>query len=69
MEGYLGQVCRSRSWVKCQGHEVKNVYWEVSLTSESIVMMDLPKKKTREYDVGCFQSMCSFIISVFADIP
>ncbi len=45
MEGYLGQVHRSRSYVKCQGHEVKKkVHWDVSL-----------KRKTQDYDAGCFQ--------------
>ncbi len=35
MEGYLGQVCRSRSKVKVT--RSKNVHWDVPFTSESLV--------------------------------
>ena len=37
MEGYPGQVIRSMSQVKGQGHEVKNVHWDVPLSSEGLV--------------------------------
>ena len=49
VEGYLGQVSRSRSWVKGQGHEVKKCsighstdFWEPRNLS-----MDPPKEKLR----------------------
>ena len=31
LEGYLGQVCRSMSKVKGQGHEVKNISMDISM--------------------------------------
>ena len=43
MEGYLGQSHRSKGKVT----RSKNVHCDVPLTTESIIMMDLPKKKFR----------------------
>ncbi len=61
MEGYLGQVHRSRS---------ENVHWDVPLTSacsESLVYGPA-KEQTQEYDVGCFLSVCGFVIYIMSRI-
>ncbi len=59
MVRYLGQAYGSRSSVKGQGHEVKNVHLDVPLTSES-QFYGPAKKEAHEYDAGCFQSICVF---------
>ncbi len=58
MEGYLGQVHRSRSKVKVT--RSKNVSWDIPLTFKSRVYGPA-KEETQEYDVECFQSICSFL--------
>ncbi len=62
VKGHLGQVCRSRSLVKSQGHKVKNVHWDIPLTSDSFgyIYMDWQKKLIRKSDMECFQSLCDY---------
>ncbi len=50
--GVIGQGHRS----KVKGMRSKNVHWDVPLTSKSIVMMDLPKKKIRNTTWGVFKA-------------
>ncbi len=42
-----------------QGHEVKKCSLGRSIT---FLCIDLPKRKTQEYDLGCFQRRCDFIV-------
>ncbi len=63
LDGYLGQVYRSRPTVKATRSQ--NVHWDFSLTSESLVYGPA-REETQDfdrgdYDVGCFQSVCGFI--------
>ena len=53
MEGYLGQGHRSSVKVT----RSKNVHWDVPLTSESIVTIDLPKMKLRNMTWGFSKRM------------
>ena len=57
VEGYLGQGHRSKVKIT----RSKNVHWDVTLTSESIVMMDLPKKNLRNM-TGVFNA---YALSLF----
>ncbi len=67
MESYLGQVHRSSSQVKGQGHEVKTAKLYIPLTSENPVTCGPAKEETQVYDrqeddVGCFQGICNFFL-------
>ena len=42
------------------------VHWDIPLSSESLVCGPV-KEETEEYDVGCFQSVCVFLL-YFQDI-
>ncbi len=53
MEGYLGQVCRSRSLVKSQGHEVKNRFnghFNGMALGSIDAFIDGDAKETTKYD-------------------
>ncbi len=64
-----GRISRSslKVKVKGQGQEVKNIHWDYPLTSETESLVYQPAKEEtkeynwKEYDVGCFQSVCGFL--------
>ncbi len=60
MEGYLGQVHMSKVKVT----RSKNVHWDVPLTSDNIVLMDLPMKKLRNATWGVFKAYAVFTPNV-----
>ncbi len=59
MEEYVGQGQRSGSKVRVM--RSKNVHWDIPLTSDKIVQMDLPKKKLRNTTWGVFKSYAFFL--------
>ena len=71
VEWYLSRVDRSRSKLNVTGS--KNVHWNVQLTSESLVYghakEDAQEYNWQEDDVGCFQSVCSFSVTVLVPYP
>ena len=60
MEEYLGQVCRSRSYVNGQGREVKKCTLGHSVDFWEPAKDETQEYNWQEYDVGCFQSICVF---------
>ncbi len=60
VEGNLGQVCRSNHMSEVKVTRSKDVLWRVPLTSESIVMMDLPKKKLNNTTWDVFKAYAFF---------